>query len=148
MKSCLHRIIPFFAIILKLPIPKTRLNSIPLLPSSYPGRLVSRDSTQFFSAELFFITSLHGPRRKQPLYCWEGVLTAPLHSNGSNSIIACVFVAAGMCLPSRCLAMNVYSDCTIPTFGLHVIILFCVSTVLFTFPSYPAMNMLIEISID
>jgi hypothetical protein len=35
----------FFAIILLLPIPKTRLNSIPLLPSSYPGRLASRNST-------------------------------------------------------------------------------------------------------
>jgi hypothetical protein len=33
-----------------------------------------------------------------------------LHNNGSYSILACVFVAAGMCLQSRCLAMNVYSD--------------------------------------
>jgi hypothetical protein len=58
------------AIILQLPIPKTWLNSIPLLPSSYPGRLASRNSTQFFSTELFFIIALHGPRRKhtRPLY--------------------------------------------------------------------------------
>jgi hypothetical protein len=33
----------FFAIILQLPIPKIRLNSIPLLSSSYPGTLVSRN---------------------------------------------------------------------------------------------------------
>jgi hypothetical protein len=30
--------------------PETRLNSIPLLPSSYPGRLESRNSTQFNSS--------------------------------------------------------------------------------------------------
>jgi hypothetical protein len=54
----------------------------------------------------------------QPLYCWEGVFTAPLHSNRSYSIVACVFIAEGMCLPGRCLAMNVYSDFTIPAFGL------------------------------
>jgi hypothetical protein len=58
----------------------------------------------------------------QPLYCWEGVLTAPVHSNGSYSNVACVFVAAGMCLPSRCLVINVYSDFTIPAFGRHVTI--------------------------
>jgi hypothetical protein len=38
----------FLVIILQLPIPKTRLNSIPLLPSSYPGRLASRNSTLRF----------------------------------------------------------------------------------------------------
>jgi hypothetical protein len=32
----------FLAIILQLPIPRTRLNSVPLLPSSYPGRLASQ----------------------------------------------------------------------------------------------------------
>jgi hypothetical protein len=73
---------------------ETELSSISLLSSSYPGRLASRNSTQFFSTELFFITIFHGPRRKtQPLYCWEVLFTAPLHSNGSYSIVACVFVA-------------------------------------------------------
>jgi hypothetical protein len=37
-------------------------------------------------------------------------------------IVACVIVAAGMCLPSRCLAMNVYSDFTLPAFGRLVTI--------------------------
>jgi hypothetical protein len=41
-------------------------------------------------------------------YCWKGVFTAPLHSNGSYSIVACVLVAAEIYLPSRCLAMNAY----------------------------------------
>jgi hypothetical protein len=35
----------FLAIILQLPTPKTQLDSIPLHPSSYPGRLASRNST-------------------------------------------------------------------------------------------------------
>jgi hypothetical protein len=48
------------------------------------------------------------------------VFTAPLHSNGSYSIVAYVFVAARMCLPSRCVAMNVYSYFTIQGFGRHV----------------------------
>jgi hypothetical protein len=67
----------FLALILWLPIPKTRLNSIPLLPSSYPGRLAPRNSTLHFRL-LFstrsrllclFITPRHGPHRKHSLYC-------------------------------------------------------------------------------
>jgi hypothetical protein len=49
-----------------------QLNPIPLLPSSYPGRLASRNSTLHFSSLCcwtLFITTLHGPRRKQSLYC-------------------------------------------------------------------------------
>jgi hypothetical protein len=53
------------SIILQLQIPKTRLSSILLLPGSYPVRLASRNSTLFFSTELSFITTLHGPRRKR-----------------------------------------------------------------------------------
>jgi hypothetical protein len=37
-------------------------------------------------------------------------------------IVACVFVAAGTCLTSRCLAMTVYSCSTIPAFRRHVTI--------------------------
>jgi hypothetical protein len=74
------------------------------------------------STEIFFISTLHGSRRKQPLYCCKGVFTEPLHSNGRYSIVACVFVAEGMCLPSRCLGLNVYSDFVIPAFGRHVTI--------------------------
>jgi hypothetical protein len=48
---------------------------------------------------------------------------SPLHSNGSYSIVACVFVAGGMCLPSSCLAMDI-SDFTILAFGRHVTICF------------------------
>jgi hypothetical protein len=58
----------------------------------------------------------------QPLYCWEGVFTASLHSNGSYLIVACIFLVAGTCLRSRCLAINIYSDFTIPAFERHVTI--------------------------
>jgi hypothetical protein len=54
-------------------------------------------------------------QKAQPLSCCEGVFTAPLHTDRSNSIFVCPFVAAGMCLPSRCLA-----GVTIPAFGRHV----------------------------
>jgi hypothetical protein len=37
-------------------------------------------------------------------------------------IVAHVFVAAGMCLPSHCLALDVYSGSTIPAFRCHVTI--------------------------
>jgi hypothetical protein len=58
----------------------------------------------------------------QTLYCFEGVFTAPLRSNGSYAIVDFVFVAVGMCLPSHCLAMGVYSDFSISAFGRHVTI--------------------------
>jgi hypothetical protein len=51
------------------------------------------------------------------------LFTAPLHSDGSYSIVTCVFVAAGICLHSRCLAMKIYSDFIIPAFGRHVAVL-------------------------
>jgi hypothetical protein len=53
---------------------------------------------------------------------FRSCVSAPFHSNGSYSIVACVFLAAGMCLPTRCLAMDVYSDFTVPAFGRHVIV--------------------------
>jgi hypothetical protein len=68
------------------------------------------------------IISRHRPCRKHSHYFWQGVFTAPLLSNGSYSIVACVFVAVGMCLPCRCLAMNVNFDVTISAFGWHVTI--------------------------
>jgi hypothetical protein len=67
----------------------------------------------------------------QPFCCREGVFTAPLHSNGSYSFVACVFVAAGMCLPSRCLAMNVYPDFAVPAFGRHITVNKNLTAVLF-----------------
>jgi hypothetical protein len=64
---------------------------------------------QLFSSEVFFITA---------------VFIAPFLSNGSHSVVVCMFVAAGICLPNHCLAINVSSDFTIPAFGRDVTILF------------------------
>jgi hypothetical protein len=119
MKS-FHRLIPFLPL-----MSNCQPNSIPLLQSSYPGRLASRYSTPFNAdpASFGILLCNHFVRttqKIQPLYCWEGMFTALLHSNGSNSTVACVFVAAGMCLPSRCLAVNAYSDFA---FGRHVTII-------------------------
>jgi hypothetical protein len=50
--------------------------------------------------------------------CYIGVFNSPLYRNGS-SILACVFISAGTCLPSRCLAINVYPASTIPAFRQH-----------------------------
>jgi hypothetical protein len=61
------------------------------------------------------------------------VFTAPLHNNGSYVIVVCVFVAAGMCLPSRCLWMNVYSDFSIPAFGRLVTIIYGRECICFNF---------------
>jgi hypothetical protein len=48
------------------------------------------------------------------------MFVALLHSNGSYSIVGCVFVAGGMYLASRYLAVNIYSDFAIPAVGPHV----------------------------
>jgi hypothetical protein len=59
-------------------------------------------------------------QKTQPLNRWEGMFITSLYSNKSYLIVAYVFVAAGMCLPSRCLAMKIYSDFAIPAFWRHV----------------------------
>jgi hypothetical protein len=117
MKSSFHRRIPFLALILRLPIPKTRLHSIPLLSGSYPGRLASRSSTLHFRlhyctifGRVFwrcpFITPRHGPHRKHSLYCWQGVFTGPLPLIDVQ--LSRTFACSAMCLPSRCLAMGIH----------------------------------------
>jgi hypothetical protein len=50
------------------------------------------------------------------------VYILPLHRNGGSSIVACVFISAGTCLPNRCLAMNFFSVSAIPDFRRHVAI--------------------------
>jgi hypothetical protein len=74
----------------------------------------------FTSSLSFYNSSARNTQRTQRLHSWEGMFTAPLHGNGSYSIVARVFVAAWMCLPSRFLAVNFCSDFTIPAFGRHV----------------------------
>jgi hypothetical protein len=111
MKSSLHRLIPFLSLFCNC-----QVNSIPLFPSWYHGRLASPNSIWLdcdFSNEHFFILILQGPRRKHGL-----------------SIVGkeclqrrCIATEINCCLHIRCLAMNVYSDFTISAFGRYVTIL-------------------------
>jgi hypothetical protein len=89
MKSYFYNLIPFLPVFCKCQF--RRLDSIQFLCSQAHNLAGWRLETrlQFFSTELF-ITTLHGPRRKQSLYFWQGMFTAPLHCNGSYSIFACV----------------------------------------------------------
>jgi hypothetical protein len=104
-----------------------RLDSIQLLCSQAHILAGWRIETQLFIERPQLNSSLYhfaGTKQKtQPLYCWYGVFTAPLHSNGNYLIVACVFVVAGKCLPRSCLAMGVSSDFTIQAFGRHVTLL-------------------------
>jgi hypothetical protein len=120
MKSSFHNLIPFLPLFCNCQYQRL-LSSIPLLPSSYPGRLASQNWTDCSQLNSFLCNHFSWTTQKtQPLWCWEGMFTALLHSNRSYSIVACIFVAMGMCLPSSCLAMDVSSDFTVPAFGHHV----------------------------
>jgi hypothetical protein len=124
MKSSSHRLIPCFPFLLNYSVNchlRRLSNSIPLLQNSDPRHADVSKLTQtiFF---VLFMTLRHGKRRKHSLYYWKGVFTAPLYSNGSYSIVSCVFLATGMSFPSSCLAIDASSDFTIPAFGSHVTI--------------------------
>jgi hypothetical protein len=71
MKYSFHRLIPFLPLFCCCKF--RRFVSIHLLPSLCRGRLTSGNSTQFLLTELFFITTLHGPRRKYSLCIDEKV---------------------------------------------------------------------------
>jgi hypothetical protein len=100
-----------------------RLSSIPLYASSYPGRLASRNSPQFFSTELFFITTLHGPLRKHSLSIAG---KACLLRRCIATEVTLLLLADSLpqeCFYCLCLTMKVYSDFAIPAFGCHVTII-------------------------
>jgi hypothetical protein len=122
MKSSLHSLIPFLPLFCNCQL--QRLDSKQFLCSQ--AHILAdwplETRLTLFNWTLLYNHFAQTTQKTQLLSCWEGVFTAPLHSNRSYSIVACAFVASGMCLPSRCLAMIVYSDFTIPVFGRHVTI--------------------------
>jgi hypothetical protein len=132
MKSSFHSRIPFLPLFCNCQF--RRLDSIQFLCSQahiLAGWLLEAlDDCQLRNSPNKHLSRT--TRKIQRLYCLEGVFTAPLHSNGCYSIVACVYVAAVMCLPSRCLAMNVYSDVAIPASGRHVTVLYALSGVVKT----------------
>jgi hypothetical protein len=130
---------------------QTGLSSIPLFPSSYPGRLASRNSTQFNSSApklisrqadvskldsvQFLCSQAHTPagwclgtlviilnwilpykilheRRRKHRLSILGKVCLLCHCIATK-LIRLLLAAAGMCLPSHYLAMNVCSDFTI-----------------------------------
>jgi hypothetical protein len=118
MKSSLHSIIPFLPLFCNCQL---SLNSSdPKLVSWQAG--VSKMELTLLNWALLSNHFAWTTQKTQPLYCWGGVFTAPLRNNGSYSIADFVFVAAGISLPSRCVAINVYSDFTMPAFRRHVTI--------------------------
>jgi hypothetical protein len=66
MKSSLQSLVRFLPLFCSCQF--SRVISVPLLPSSYPGRLVSRNSTNFLYNYFARIT-----QKIQPLYCWDDV---------------------------------------------------------------------------
>jgi hypothetical protein len=44
--------------------------------------------------------------QEHSLYCWRGIFTGPISSSGRPSVVLVRF--AEMCLPSRCLAMDIH----------------------------------------
>jgi hypothetical protein len=72
-------------------------------PASTRGHSLSLFSAAWDSR---YIASRRIQQKAQPLYCWGGVFTAPLHRNSNSSIVVFVFISAGTCLLSRCLEMN------------------------------------------
>jgi hypothetical protein len=123
MRSSLHCLIPFLSLFCSCQL--RRLDSIQFLCSQAripTGWDLETRLDYNFTNEFLFLTTLHGPRRKHSLSIVGKACLQRRCIAESYSIVACVFVAAGIYLPSRCLTMNVYSDFSIPAFGFHVTI--------------------------
>jgi hypothetical protein len=70
MKSSLYSLIPFLTFLLnflRLPFQELDPVLVPLLPSSHPGRLAPRSSTDWNDLLVLFISRRHGLRRKHSL---------------------------------------------------------------------------------
>jgi hypothetical protein len=94
MKSSFHSLVLFFTTALLI------LFSVIQLPSQ--------------ETHLLSLLALGRTQQKTPF---------PSLEPNSTLIVAYVFVAVGTCLPSRCLAMNVYSGSTILAFRRRITLL-------------------------
>jgi hypothetical protein len=83
----------FLAIVLKLPVPKTRLSSIPLLQSSYTGRLASRNLT------------LHSLTTVLYLVCFS--LLCPFYNPSAWTPTENNLYVDEVCLPRHCLVVDI-----------------------------------------
>jgi hypothetical protein len=118
MKSSLHSLIPFLPLFCSYQF--WRCYSIQFLCSQAHIMAGWGLETRLYCSQLntSFNHFARTTQKTQPFWTLEGVFTALLHSNSSYSIVACIFVGAGMCLPRRCLVMYVSSDFTIPDFSI------------------------------
>jgi hypothetical protein len=109
----------FLATIMRLPTPKTRLNSISLLPSSYSGWLAPRNSTIHFSTTtVLYCQTLsynHFVRATQKEAClFIRCLTMDV-------LLLRAYACTGICLPSRCLAVDLYITIFSNSLKFHII---------------------------
>jgi hypothetical protein len=91
-----------------------------LYPQALGSLFVASYDTQGYGGDIR--TRLHRGLAWVPHYIVSGRTQQKTQFPNNLIIVACVFVAAGRCLPSRSLAMNVYSYSTIPAFMRHVTI--------------------------
>jgi hypothetical protein len=109
----------FLPIILQLPVPKTRLISIPLFPGSYPGRLTSCNSTVRFTLCCWTVPYNHFARTTQKIASIVKKAFLLVRCLAIVVLLLLALVAAGMCLPSSCLAMGLYvTTCISHSFGV------------------------------
>jgi hypothetical protein len=99
MKSSLHHLIPFLALILRFRIPKSRLNSI---PSSYPGRPAFWNPT-LHTTRLFCFYYFYFIHPFFWLYPYTTARHGP-HTKHSFSIVK------EACLLGCCIAMGIYAS--------------------------------------
>jgi hypothetical protein len=110
----------FLAISSQLPPTADSVNSISPLPSSYPYRLASRNSTNSNDLLCLFIIPRHGPQRKHSLSIVD-------NARLQHRCVATKFIRLLLAYSLQrkrvcrsCLAVNVSSDFTIRDFGRHV----------------------------
>jgi hypothetical protein len=108
MKSSFHNLIPFLPLFCNCQF--RRLDSIQFLCSQAHTLAGWRFESRLtlLNWNLLYNNFARTTQKIQVLYCWEGMFKTPLHSSGTYSIVACLFVAKGKCLPSRCLAMTTW----------------------------------------
>jgi hypothetical protein len=110
-----HKVIhPLHSILKLITIPNNMGTTIVRKPHSNGGNLR-------FSLCSFGSDPEKAPFPNNFFCCYRGMFTSPLHKSGSSSIVACVFVAAGLCLLSRFLEVNFCFGPSIKAFKRHVL---------------------------
>jgi hypothetical protein len=116
MKPSFHSLIDFLPLFCSCQF--RRLDSVQFLCSQAHIPAGGRLETRLSSTKLFFITILHRPCKKHSLpSVAKACLQRRFIAMRVTQFLLAYSLPLGMCLPSRCLAVNFYSDFTIPAFG-------------------------------